>query len=144
MKYGLMLFSSAKRDAACNHFLGFFFAFCTQNHALRSTAGREFCGFYEAVKHRGATAHCLQRGIYYGRKFGQQNQHRIAMNTLQMKGNWNVAKGKMKQKFAQLTDNDLQYVEGKEEELIGRIQKRTGQSRQDVEDAIDECCCCGE
>ena len=66
------------------------------------------------------------------------------MNTLQMKGNWNVAKGKMKQKFAQLTDNDLQYVEGKEEELIGRIQKRTGQSRQDVEDAIDECCCCGD
>src|SRR6185436_14226374 len=138
MKYGLLCFPSMKRDAACNHFLGFFFAFCTQNHALKPTAGRESCGFYEAVKHRGTTAHCLQRGIYYGRKFGQQNQHRIAMNTLQMKGNWNVAKGKMKQKFAQLTDDDLSYVEGKGEELVGGMQKRTGQTRAEVEKAMDE------
>ncbi len=65
------------------------------------------------------------------------------MNTLQLKGNWNILKGKMKQKFAQLTDDDLQYVEGKEEELIGRIQKRTGKTRDEVEDTLDECCCCG-
>lgn len=64
------------------------------------------------------------------------------MNTLQMKGNWNIAKGKLKQKFAQLTDNDLQYVEGKEEELVGRIQKRTGKTREQIEDALDECCQC--
>ena len=50
-------------------------------------------------------------------------------------------KGKIRQKFAQLTDDDLQYVAGKEEELIGRIQKRTGKTREEVEDAIDECCC---
>lgn len=47
---------------------------------------------------------------------------------LQIKGNWNVIKGKLKQKYAQLTDEDLTYVEGKEEELYGRIQKRTGQT----------------
>jgi len=66
------------------------------------------------------------------------------MNTLQLKGNWNIAKGKIKQKFAQLTDDDLQYVEGKEEELIGRIQKRTGRTRDEVENAIDDCCCGGK
>lgn len=63
------------------------------------------------------------------------------MNTLLLKGNWNIAKGKLKQKFAQLTDDDLQYVDGKEEELIGRIQKLTGKTRDDVENAINQCCC---
>ena len=60
------------------------------------------------------------------------------MNKLQMKGNWNIAKGKLKQKWASLTDNDLRYEEGQDEELIGRIQKRTGQTREAVEKAIDE------
>jgi len=60
------------------------------------------------------------------------------MNTLQVKGNWNIAKGKLKQKFAQLTDDDLQYVAGKEDELIGRIQKRTGQTRAAVEHAVKD------
>jgi uncharacterized protein YjbJ (UPF0337 family) len=50
------------------------------------------------------------------------------MSTLKIKGNWNIVKGKLKQKFAKLTDDDLQFIEGKEDELIGRIQKRTGQA----------------
>ena len=56
------------------------------------------------------------------------------MNTheLSIKGNWNIVKGKLKQKYGQLTDNDLQYVEGKEDELIGRIQKRTGLAKDKV------------
>jgi uncharacterized protein YjbJ (UPF0337 family) len=62
------------------------------------------------------------------------------MSTLEMKGNWNIAKGKLKQKFAELTDDDLQFVEGKEDELIGRIQKRTGQARADVKRVVDEYC----
>ena len=64
------------------------------------------------------------------------------MNSLTTKGNWNIAKGKLKQKFAQLTDDDLQFAEGKEDELIGRIQKRTGQTREKIEEAVDECCGC--
>ena len=60
---------------------------------------------------------------------------------LQMKGTWNEVKGKLKQKYAQLTDDDLRYVEGKEEELLGRIQKRTGKTRDELERAIDECGC---
>lgn len=66
------------------------------------------------------------------------------MNTLQLKGDWNIVKGKLKQKFAQLTDDDLQYIRGKEDELIGRIQKRTGQAKEDVEKAFDECDGCGK
>ena len=48
------------------------------------------------------------------------------MNKLQIKGNWNELKGKLKQQYAKLTDDDLAYVEGKEDELLGRIQKRLG------------------
>jgi uncharacterized protein YjbJ (UPF0337 family) len=65
------------------------------------------------------------------------------MNSLQIKGNWNIAKGKLKQKWADLTDDDLDFVEGKEDELIGRIQKRTGQTREDIEKAIKESDDCG-
>lgn len=65
------------------------------------------------------------------------------MNSLEMKGDWNVAKGILKQKWAHLTDDDLQFVEGKQEELLGRIQKRTGETREAVEKAIKESCDCG-
>lgn len=64
------------------------------------------------------------------------------MSTLTAKGNWNIAKGKLKQKFAQLTDDDLQFIEGKEDELIGRIQKRTGQARESIECTVNEYCGC--
>jgi len=62
------------------------------------------------------------------------------MSTLEMKGNWNIAKGKLKQKFAQLTEDDLQFVEGKEDELIGRIQKRTGHTKANIKRIMDESC----
>ena len=60
------------------------------------------------------------------------------MTTLEVKGDWNITKGKLKQKWAQLTDNDLEYAEGLQGELIGRIQKRTGQTREAVESALKE------
>jgi uncharacterized protein YjbJ (UPF0337 family) len=60
------------------------------------------------------------------------------MTTLEIKGDWNIIQGKLKQKWAKLTDNDLQYVEGKYEELVGRIQKSTGETREAVEKAIKE------
>ena len=67
------------------------------------------------------------------------------MNTLEIKGDWNIAKGKLKQKWAKLTDDDLQYVEGKQEELLGRIQTRTGETRDAVEKAVKDATssCCG-
>jgi uncharacterized protein YjbJ (UPF0337 family) len=67
------------------------------------------------------------------------------MNTLEIKGDWNITKGKLKQKWAKLTNDDLQYVEGKHDELFDRIQKRTGETREAVERAVKEASasCCG-
>ena len=62
------------------------------------------------------------------------------MNKVEIKGDWNIAKGKLKQKWAKLTDDDLKYVEGAEDELVGRIQRRVGQKREAVEAAIEEAC----
>lgn len=60
------------------------------------------------------------------------------MNTLRVKGDWNIAKGKLKKKYAKLTDNDLTYEEGQEDELIGRIQKRVGIARDEIERAVTD------
>ncbi len=60
------------------------------------------------------------------------------MNTLEIKGDWKIIKGQLKQKWAKLTDDDLQFAEGKHDELIGRIQKRTGEAREVVEKAFKE------
>ena len=66
------------------------------------------------------------------------------MTTLEIKGDWNIAKGKLKQKWAKLTDSDLTYNEGQQEELLGRIQKRTGETREAIEKAIKGfCATCG-
>lgn len=62
------------------------------------------------------------------------------MNTLKIKGDWNIIKGTLKQKWAKLTDDDLQFADGKQDELIGRIQRRTGETREAVEKAVKEVC----
>ena len=67
------------------------------------------------------------------------------MNALEIKGDWNIIKGKLKRKWAQLTDDDLQYVTGMQDELLGRMQRRTGETREAVEKAVKEACsssCC--
>jgi uncharacterized protein YjbJ (UPF0337 family) len=56
-----------------------------------------------------------------------------AMNSQIIRGNWDIVKGKLKQKYASLTDNDLRYVEGQEDELIGRLEKKTGAAREELE-----------
>lgn len=60
------------------------------------------------------------------------------MNTQIIKGNWDIAKGKLKQKYAKLTDNDLRFVDGKEDELIGRIEKVTGERREVLEKFLSD------
>jgi len=59
------------------------------------------------------------------------------MTALNLKGHWNEIKGKLKQKYGQLTDDDLVFAEGKEEELLGRLQKRLGKSKDDVRAEIE-------
>jgi len=60
------------------------------------------------------------------------------MNSLEIKGNWNELKGKLKKKFAVLTDNDLMYEVGKEDELYGKLQKKLGKSKTEIEKLLDE------
>ena len=60
------------------------------------------------------------------------------MNTELIKGNWEKMKGNLKQKYAQLTDNDLMYVKGKEEELVGRIKQKLGITKEAVELLLKE------
>lgn len=57
--------------------------------------------------------------------------------TDRLKGNWNELKGKIKEEYGELTDNDLVYEEGKEDQLLGRLQQKTGKTKQEVQDWID-------
>ncbi len=58
------------------------------------------------------------------------------MNTTEVKGNWNEQKGKLKQKFAVLTDNDLMFAEGKKDEMLGRIQLKLGKTKDELRSII--------
>lgn len=58
------------------------------------------------------------------------------MNTTELKGNWNEQKGKLKQKFATLTDDDLLFEEGKKEEMLGKIQVKLGKTKEELHKII--------
>jgi len=58
------------------------------------------------------------------------------MNTKEVKGNWNEQKGKLKQKFATLTDNDLMFAEGKKEEMLGKLQIKLGKTKEELHKII--------
>jgi uncharacterized protein YjbJ (UPF0337 family) len=60
------------------------------------------------------------------------------MNKLSFRGNWNEIKGKLKQKYGNLTDDDLTFIQGKEDELLGRLQQRTGQTREQLHEEIEK------
>lgn len=60
------------------------------------------------------------------------------MTTLKMKGNWNELKGKLKQKYGQLTDDDLIFAEGKDDELLGRLQKKLGRTKEDIREELEK------
>jgi uncharacterized protein YjbJ (UPF0337 family) len=60
------------------------------------------------------------------------------MNSTEIKGNWNELKGKLKKKYAELTDNDLMYEVGKEDEFYGKLQKKLGKSKSELQKLIDE------
>ena len=57
---------------------------------------------------------------------------------LQLKGSWNEVKGKLKQKYGQLSDDDLTFAEGKEDELLGRLQKRLGRTKDELRAEIED------
>ena len=57
---------------------------------------------------------------------------------MELKGNWNEIKGKLKQNFAILTDDDVLMVEGKQDELLGRLQIKLGETKDEVKKLISE------
>ena len=61
------------------------------------------------------------------------------MNSTELKltGNWNNIKGKLKEKYAELTDDDLMYEEGKEDQIIAQVQKKTGEAKENIKAFID-------
>jgi uncharacterized protein YjbJ (UPF0337 family) len=55
------------------------------------------------------------------------------MNTTEVKGNWNEQKGKLKQQFANLTDDDLMFAEGKKDEMLGKLQIKLGKTKEELQ-----------
>jgi uncharacterized protein YjbJ (UPF0337 family) len=60
------------------------------------------------------------------------------MNKLRFRGSWNEIKGKLKQQYGNLTDDDLVFADGKEDELLGRLQKKLGKSKDEVRRMIEK------
>ena len=88
---------------------------------------------------------CFKGGAGRVRSSQQQRQTKrhaigvifVLMTNLQIKGNWNEVKGKLKQKYGQLTDDDLAFGEGKTDELLGRLQQKLGKSKEDLRAEIE-------
>lgn len=57
-------------------------------------------------------------------------------NLTELKGNWNEVKGKLKQQFAILTDDDLMLADGKQDELMGRLQQKLGKTKEEIQTLI--------
>ena len=64
--------------------------------------------------------------------------HKDMKNLTELKGNWQETKGKLKQRFAMLTDNDLLLLEGKEDEMLGRLEKKLGKSKDELHKIISD------
>ena len=60
------------------------------------------------------------------------------MTKLQFKGGWNEVKGKLKQKYGQLTDDDLTFAEGKDDELLGRLQQKLGRTKDEIRKELED------
>jgi uncharacterized protein YjbJ (UPF0337 family) len=58
------------------------------------------------------------------------------MTKLELKGSWNEVKGRLKQKYGQLTDDDLSFTEGKDDELLGRLQQKLGRTKDQIREEI--------
>jgi len=76
--------------------------------------------------------------LLISKTFIMEHKPNTSSTSLKLKGNWNETKGKIKQQYADLTDNDLLYEEGKEDELYGRLQKKTGKTKDQIKEWIDK------
>ncbi len=60
------------------------------------------------------------------------------MNTTELKGDWEVQKAKLKQRFADLTDNDLMFLEGKKEEMLGKLEIKLGKTKEELREILGQ------
>jgi uncharacterized protein YjbJ (UPF0337 family) len=60
------------------------------------------------------------------------------MNTTELKGDWEIQKAKLKQRFADLTDNDLMFLEGKKDEMLGKLQVKLGKTKEELRKILDK------
>lgn len=60
------------------------------------------------------------------------------MTTTELKTDWEIQKAKLKQSFADLTDNDLMFLDGKKEEMLGRLEKKLGKSKEEIRKIIEK------
>jgi uncharacterized protein YjbJ (UPF0337 family) len=85
---------------------------------------------------------CITLYVSRGRNFACGNSsasslnQKIMKNTTELKGNWNELKGKLKQKFAMLTEDDLLLEGGRQDELLGRLQVKLGKTKEEVQKLI--------
>jgi hypothetical protein len=68
----------------------------------------------------------------------RKNDSLPAMTTLELRGNWNMIKAKLKRKYVGLSDEDLRYMEGKEDELLVRLQKQLGLTEEELREELDQ------
>jgi uncharacterized protein YjbJ (UPF0337 family) len=79
---------------------------------------------------------CRSLQYYLNKQVSQKGHKKIKMNKQEVKGNWDVQKGKLKQMFANLTDDDLMFVEGKKDEMLGRLEIKLGKSKTELDKII--------
>lgn len=60
------------------------------------------------------------------------------MNTAELKGDWEIQKGKLKQRFAELTDNDLMFIDGKKDEMLGKLEVKLGKTKEELRKILDK------
>ncbi|MBW2961163.1 CsbD family protein [Mesonia aestuariivivens] len=60
------------------------------------------------------------------------------MNKMELEGKWNQIKGNFKQKYGNVTDDDVTYSEGKFDEMLGRLQEKTGKSKEELQKEIEK------
>lgn len=74
--------------------------------------------------------------FWFVKMISPQKFKKTMKNLTELKGNWNETKGKLKQKFAILTDSDLLLIEGKQDEMLGRLQIRLGKTKEEIQKLI--------
>jgi uncharacterized protein YjbJ (UPF0337 family) len=105
---------------------------------LRFVCESDRVGFARQFEFRaGIVASCIYFPSRKATDPGAACEFFISMTNLRFKGSWNEVKGKLKQKYGQLTDDDLAFTEGKEDELLGRLQQKLGKAKEDLRKEIE-------